>query len=67
MKKCNAPTLVMAEEKDCLFPGESVIKRAKDIIPNCITYLIKGRGNMSIMTDEEKIIRAFLKSDSFPM
>ena len=52
--------LVMAAEKDCLFPGEGVIKRAKEIIPNCTTYLIKGRGHMNIMTDEEKeMIREF--------
>ena len=68
MKKCNAPTLVMAAEKDCLFPGEGVIKRAKEIIPNCTTYLIKGRGHMNIMMDEEKeMIREFLKVDSFPV
>ena len=65
MKKCKAPTLVMAAEKDCLFPGEGVIKRAKEIIPNCTTYLIKGRGHMNIMTDEEKeMIREFFKCDN---
>ena len=62
MRKCNASTLVMAAENDCLFPGEGVIKRAKEIIPNCTTYLIKGRGHMNIMTDVEKeMIREFLK------
>lgn len=54
MKKCSAPTLVMAAEKDCLFPGKGVIERAKDIIPNCTTYLLKGRGHMNFLTDEEK-------------
>ena len=54
MKKCNAPTLVMAAEKDCLFPGKGVIKRAKDIIPNCTVYLLEGRGHMNFLTDEEK-------------
>lgn len=62
MRMCKAPTLVMAAEKDCLFPGEGVIKRAKKIIPDCTTYLIKGRGHMNVMTNEEKeIIRNFLK------
>ena len=31
-----APTLVIAAENDILFPGESVINRAKEIIPNLI-------------------------------
>ncbi len=54
MKKCSAPTLVMAAEKDCLFPGKGVINRAKDIIPNCTTYLLEGRGHMNFLTVEEK-------------
>ena len=54
MKKCTAPTLVMAAERDCLFPGNGVIERAKKIIPQCKTYLLKGRGHMNFLTDEEK-------------
>jgi len=54
MKKCLAPTLVMAAEKDCLFPGAGVIARAKKIIPNCQTYLLEGRGHLSYLTDAEK-------------
>lgn len=54
MRKCNAPTLVMAAEKDCLFPGKGVIERAKRIIPNCETYLLEGRGHMNTLTEEEK-------------
>lgn len=62
MKRCNAPALVMAAEKDCLFPAKGVIKRAQEIIPNCTTYLIAGRGHMNNMTDKEKeMIREFLK------
>ena len=62
MRKCHAPTLVMAAEYDCLYPGRQVIRRAKEIIPNCKTYLIKGRGHMHAMTDREKeMIRVFLK------
>ena len=54
MRKCTAPTLVMASEKDCLFPGKGVLERAQKIIPNCKTYLLKGRGHMNFLTDEEK-------------
>ena len=39
MKKCKAPTLVMAAEKDCLFPAKGVIPRAKRIIENCTTII----------------------------
>ena len=64
MKKCNAPTLVMAAEKDCLFPGRGVIERAKSIIPNCETYLLEGRGHMNFLTEEEKkMIVSFLLVD----
>lgn len=63
MKKCQAPTLVMAAELDCLFPGPCVLKRAKKIIPNCETYLLEGRGHMHFLSDEEKrmIVEFLLK------
>ena len=54
MSRCEAPTLVMAAEKDCLFPGKGVIERAKRIIPNCEPYMLKGRGHMNFLSDEEK-------------
>ena len=54
MKKCNAPALVLGSEKDCLFPGPKVIERAERIIPNCRTYLLKGRGHMHSLNEEEK-------------
>ena len=62
MRHCKAPTLVMAAEKDCLFPGPGVIERAKQIIPDCETYLLEGRGHMNFLSDEEKkMIVDFLK------
>ena len=61
MKKCNAPTLVMSAEKDCLFPGKDVIERAGRIIPNCETYLLEGRGHLNVLTEaEKKMITDFL-------
>ena len=54
MQNCKAPALVMAAELDCLFPGSGVIARAEDIMTNCRTYLLKGRGHMSFLTEEEK-------------
>lgn len=61
MKKCKAPVLVMAAEKDCLFPAKDVIHRAKTILENCTTYLLEGRGHMSNLTEAEKeMIVSFL-------
>ncbi len=62
MGECKAPTLVMAAEKDCLFPAKGVIPRAKQIIPNCTTYLLENRGHMSSLIEEEqRMIIEFLK------
>jgi pimeloyl-ACP methyl ester carboxylesterase len=54
MKKCLAPTLVMAAELDCLFPASLVIPRAEKIIPNCQTYLVEKRGHLHALTESEK-------------
>lgn len=62
MKKCTAPALVMAAEKDCLFPAKGVLLRSKRIIKNVTTYLLEGRGHMSGLTEAEKqMIIDFLK------
>ena len=42
MKNCKAPTLVMAVEKDCLFPTKRVLPRAEQIIENVTTFLLMG-------------------------
>ncbi len=54
MNKCKAPTLIMAAEKDCLFPAKKVLPRAKKIIKNVTTYLLQGRGHMNSFTEKEK-------------
>ena len=62
IKNYVAPTLVLAAEKDCLFPGKGVLKRSKKIFRNVKTYLLKERGHMSFLTDSEKLmICDFLK------
>ncbi|MDO4305068.1 MAG: alpha/beta hydrolase, partial [Bacillota bacterium] len=64
MKNCKAPTLVMAGEKDCLFPAKRLLLRAEQIIKNVITYLLVGRGHMSSLTESEKqMIIEFLKRE----
>ena len=54
MQKCKAPTFVMAAECDCLFPGAGVIATAEKIIPDCRTLLLKGRGHINALSDDEK-------------
>lgn len=54
MQKCTAPTLVIASELDCLFPAKKVLRRAKEIIPNCKTYELKERGHIHLLTDKEQ-------------
>lgn len=64
-KKCTAPILVMAAEKDCLFPGAGVIERAMKIFPDCKTHLLKDRGHMNFLTDDEmKMIVDFLRGNA---
>ncbi len=67
MRKCFAPTLVMAAERDCLFPAKKVLQQAKRMIPHCTTYLLEKRGHMNLLEDSEKrMIVDFLKeADSF--
>ena len=54
LKKCQSDTYILAAEKDCLFPGKGVIERAKSVLPNCKTYLLKDRGHINELTEEEK-------------
>lgn len=62
LKNYNSPTLVIAAENDCLFPAKKVLSRAKKIISNCDTYMLKGSGHMHILPqNERKLIVDFLK------
>ena len=66
IKNYVAPTLVLAAEKDCLFPGKGVLQRSKKIFRNVKTYLLKERGHMSFLTDSEKLmICDFLKGGNY--
>lgn len=59
-----SPTLIVAGEKDCLFPARKVLRRARKMIPNCQTIELKGSGHMHILpqTEKERIV-AFLRRD----
>ncbi len=59
----NAPTLVIASEKDCLFPAEKVLSRVKQIFINCRTYELKGSGHIHVLPQNIKnVIVDFLKN-----
>jgi pimeloyl-ACP methyl ester carboxylesterase len=53
MKNYTAPTFLITGEKDVIFPGEKVIARAKTIIPDIKTHLMKGSGHMCILSSEK--------------
>lgn len=62
MQQFKAPALVIASEKDLLFPARKVIPRAKQIIPNCEVRELKGSGHIHILPQSEKaLITDFLK------
>ena len=67
LKNYNAPTLVLAGEKDIFFPAEKIILRAKEIIPNLIAAeCLKGEGHFPSIKNlkyiNERILR-FLKDN----
>jgi pimeloyl-ACP methyl ester carboxylesterase len=69
MKNYTAPTLLIAGEKDVLFPGQKVIERAKTIMPNLKTHLMKDTGHMCVLSKKEykgilKMIEDFLLEES---
>lgn len=59
-----SPTLIIASEKDCLFPARKVLHRARKMISDCQTVELKGSGHMHILpqTEKERIIE-FLRKD----
>jgi len=58
----SAPTLVIASEKDCLFPAEKVLSKAKRIFANCSTYELNGSGHIHVLPQHIKeVIIDFLK------
>ena len=62
LRKCNAPTLLIPAEKDCMFPGQKIIKKVENILPNLRIHLLKNQGHMYVLSvDEIKIIKQFLE------
>lgn len=61
LRKYQNPVLVMAAEQDCLFPAKNVLLQAGKVWKQSIRYLLKDRGHINILTEEEeKMIIGFL-------
>lgn len=56
LRKYRKPVLVMAAEKDCLFPAKDVLLKAKKVWKQSKRYLLKDRGHINELTGEEKKI-----------
>lgn len=54
LRKFTAPTLMIAAENDCIFPGEKVINKAKAILPNLETVLPHGQGHLCVLPNNIK-------------
>lgn len=49
-----SPTLVIAGEKDCMFPAKKVLPKAKEMISDCETIMLKDTGHLHILPHTEK-------------
>ncbi len=59
-----SPTLIIASEKDCLFPARKVLRRAGKMISDCQLVELKESGHMHILPQAEKErIVEFLRKD----
>lgn len=54
LRKYQNPVLVMAAEKDCLFPAKKVLPQAQKVWKQSVTYLLGERGHIHELTDDEK-------------
>jgi len=52
LKQCSAPVLLIAAENDCFFPGEKIIKKAKEALPNIETVLLQNQGHLCVLPNE---------------
>lgn len=60
--KYQRPVLVMAAEKDCLFPAHRVLRKAAKVWPHSKRYLLEDRGHIHELTqEEESMIVEFLQ------
>lgn len=55
LSKYQNPVLVMAAERDILFPANKVLHEVKKVWKQSITYLLNVRGDINELANEEKI------------
>jgi pimeloyl-ACP methyl ester carboxylesterase len=61
LAKCNAPTLIMPAEKDCMFPGKNIIKKMENSPRNFKIHLLQNRGHMfKLSLEEMNMIKEFI-------
>ena len=51
LQRFNAPTLIIVTEYDRMFPSKKILAKAKKMIPNLKTHILKGQGQMFTLTD----------------
>ncbi|WP_405081806.1 alpha/beta fold hydrolase [Paenibacillus chitinolyticus] len=59
----SAPTLVLASKRDIFFPGEEVVRRAREVVPNLASTGIYNCGHFPTTEEKKKMnddIRRFL-------
>ena len=62
LENFTAPTLIIAAEKDVMFPGKAVVKRAKEIIPNLIVAeCLKDGTHLSSKSDLKYINKRLME------
>ena len=57
LKNFKTPTLIIAADNDILFPGKSVIKRAKQIIPNLVETKLLSNTKHAFYTGAEENLK----------
>lgn len=61
LKQCTVATLLIAAEKDCLFPGKKVIEKAEKTLPNLTTYMLHNQGHLCFLpADVLNMIKEFI-------
>jgi len=51
LQRFNAPTLIIVAEHDRMFPSKKILAKAKKMIPNLKTHILKGQGQMFALSD----------------
>ncbi len=56
-----APTLVIVAEHDNMFPSDKTLAKAKEVLNNVKTHVLRGQGNKFVLQDDDiTMIRSFL-------